>query len=332
MSERIQKALAGAGVASRREIERMIEEGRIEVNGRPAEPGQKVSADDKIRIDGRPFAFSRQTEPTRVLLYKKRVGELVTRDDPDGRRTVFRKLPVLLNGRWIAVGRLDINTSGLLLLTNDGELARRLMHPSFEITRAYSVRIHGVIDHDLVRRLKSGVELDDGPARFDAMVPGVNEDGEASNQWFRVTVRQGRNRLVRRLIESQPGLQVSRLIRVAYGPVELGRGIKSGSWREAEPDELDALLKAVGMQPAEPVRSKRARSARGEAAGGRGKVASAPRTQRVSRTAARNATDVSGARAAGRTVAKPASGKAPKKPMPSGTASRRGRGKPSGRS
>ncbi|MFA5937998.1 MAG: pseudouridine synthase [Sinimarinibacterium sp.] len=250
MSERIQKALATAGIASRREIERLIAEGRILVNGRPAEIGQHIDHDDQVRVDGRPVALQRKAEAARVLIYKKRVGEVVTRDDPEGRRTVFRKLPKLEQGRWIAVGRLDINTSGLLLFTNHGELARRLTHPSFEISREYAVRVHGPIDEALVQRLTTGVELDDGPARFDSMRPAPGEDGEASNLWYTVTLREGRNREVRRLFESQR-LQVSRLIRVRYGPIELGRGIKSATAREATPAEVHALMVAVKLEDAQ---------------------------------------------------------------------------------
>lgn len=246
-TERIQKVLASAGIASRRAAERLIEEGRVLVNGQPAQLGQQIGPSDQLRVDGRPVAATHKAEPTRVLIYKKRVGEVVTRDDPEGRRTVFRKLPELSAGRWIAVGRLDINTSGLLLFTNSGELARRLTHPSFEIPREYAVRVHGMVDDGLVQRLTAGVELDDGPARFESMRPGENEDGEASNQWFVVRLREGRNREVRRLMESQ-GLEVSRLIRTRYGPVELGRGIKSGSWRESTPAERRALLEAVKLE------------------------------------------------------------------------------------
>lgn len=252
MSERIQKFLATLGIASRREIERMIDEGRIIVNGAAATPGQQIDDSDNVRVDGRPIGMQRKAEPTRALIYKKRTGELVTRDDPEGRRTVFRKLPKLATGRWIAVGRLDINTSGLLLFTNHGELARRLTHPSFEIPRTYAVRILGTVDDAVITRWKAGVDLDDGKARFERVETGgasglSAEDNEGgANQWFRVTVREGRNRLVRRLIESQK-LQVSRLIRVSYGPIELGRGIKSGTARDATPAEMLALLDATGL-------------------------------------------------------------------------------------
>lgn len=246
-AERIQKALATAGVASRREIERWIEEGRITVNGRPATVGQKITATDNVRVDKKLIVLSSKPEAVRVLIYRKKVGELVTRDDPEGRRTVFRKLPELETGRWIAVGRLDINTSGLLLMTNSGELARRLTHPSFEMVREYAVRVLGTVDEAVLQRLRSGVKLDDGMAKFNTIEPGENEDGEGANQWYKVTVMQGRNRVVRRLFESQD-LQVSRLIRVAYGPIVLGRGIKTGSQREATPEEIELLLDAVGME------------------------------------------------------------------------------------
>ena len=261
MKERIQKALATAGIASRREVERMIGEGRILVNGRPAEVGQKVSDTDHLRVDGKTVTISQKPQAARVLIYRKRTGELVTRDDPEGRRTVFRKLPELETGRWIAVGRLDINTSGLLLMTNSGELARRLTHPSFEMVREYAVRVLGAIDNEGMERLRRGVKLEDGMAKFTSIERGAHDDDEApatakrtaggaapekANQWFRVTVMQGRNRVVRRLFESQD-LQVSRLIRVAYGPIELGRGIKTGGYREADPAEVKLLLDAVGL-------------------------------------------------------------------------------------
>jgi 23S rRNA pseudouridine2605 synthase len=247
LGERIQKVLAEAGVASRRAIEALIEEGRISVNGQTATLGQKIEVSDRVKVDGRPVRLARQQPKTRVLLYKKRVGELVTRDDPEGRKTVFKKLPELDSGRWIAVGRLDLNTSGLLLLTNDGELARRLTHPSYEIEREYAVRVLGEMNPEILERLRKGVKLEDGMAHFDSIEPGENEDGEGANQWWRVCLREGRNREVRRLFESQ-GLQVSRLIRVRYGPVELGRGVKSGGWRELTPDEMNRVLTQVGME------------------------------------------------------------------------------------
>lgn len=266
-TERIQKVLAEAGVASRRAIEEMVAEGRIKVNGELATPGQKIGPGDRVTVDGRQVRHSTEREPTRVLLYKKRTGELVTRDDPEGRKTVFRKLPKLDTGRWIAVGRLDINTSGLLLLTNDGELARRLTHPSFELEREYAVRVLGEVTPEVLKRLRSGVKLDDGMARFETIEPGENEDlrdpdeeGErltaGANSWWRVTLKEGRNREVRRLMESQD-LKVSRLIRVRYGPITLGRGVKSGGYRELEPEELNALRAAVQLEAPKKVKTRR---------------------------------------------------------------------------
>jgi pseudouridine synthase len=260
---RLQKMLADLGLGSRRQIETWIAAGRVEVNGVVAILGQRVGPRDRVVIDGR--AVGRKpvegaSEP-RVLLYKKRVGEVVTRADPDGRRTVFRKLPELVQGRWIAVGRLDINTSGLLLLTNHGELARRLMHPSFELPRRYAVRVLGDLDAAVLQQLRRGVSLDDGPARFDLIerTSAVDdEEGSASsaNNWYHVVVREGRNRLVRRLLESQ-GVRVSRLMRVGYGPIQLGGGIRSGSFRELDRAEVTSLFEAVDLARAEPKRTRR---------------------------------------------------------------------------
>ena len=253
--ERIQKVLALAGVASRRHIEDLIREGSITVNGERATIGQKIGPDDRVLVKGKGVALPRGEEPVRVLAYKKRSGEIVTRDDPEGRRTVFRKLPKLDTGRWIAIGRLDINTSGLLLFTNAGELARRLMHPSFEIEREYAVRVLGEVNDEILERLARGVRLEDGEGHFEKVWrsdgPGHDDDESggttgAANRWFQVIVKQGRNRLVRRLWESQR-CQVSRLIRVRYGPIELGRGIRSAGYRELGPQEIRALQRAVGM-------------------------------------------------------------------------------------
>lgn len=250
MGQRIQKVLAGAGVAGRRTIETWIEQGRISVNGQPAQIGQSIESSDKVRVDGRLIDLKRRPESPRVLLYKKKTGELVTRSDPEGRRTVFRKLPSLQSGRWIAVGRLDINTSGLLLLTTDGELARRLTHPSFQMTRTYAVRVLGELDSAIRDRLLRGVKLEDGMARFSSLVLAEplepEESTGAANHWYEVTLHEGRNRIVRRLFESQ-NRQVSRLIRIGYGPIALGRGIKAGGYREATATELAALYQAVGM-------------------------------------------------------------------------------------
>jgi 23S rRNA pseudouridine2605 synthase len=257
---RIQKLLAQAGVASRRKIEELIRDGRITVNGEPAHIGQKIGGRDRVLVNGKGIALPRGEQAVRVLAYKKRSGEIVTRADPEGRRTVFRKLPELEGSRWIAIGRLDINTSGLLLFTNSGELARRLMHPSFEIEREYAVRVLGEVDDTTLQRLQEGVRLEDGTAHFEKVWrsdgPGFDDSDDErgdgaptgpANRWFQVVVKQGRNRLVRRMWESQR-CQVSRLIRVRYGPIELGRGIRSAGYRELGPQEVRALARAVGLQ------------------------------------------------------------------------------------
>ncbi|MBD9355697.1 23S rRNA pseudouridine(2605) synthase RluB [Methylomonas albis] len=242
--ERIQKLLARAGVGSRREIERWIEEGKLTVNGNPVQPGYHLKPDDHLQINGRVVKWEKYAEqPTRVLVYHKPVGELVTRRDPEGRPVIFTQLPRLQVGRWIAVGRLDINTSGMILVTNNGELANRLMHPSQEVEREYAVRILGEVDDAMLARLKQGVELEDGPAHFEDVSFYA---GEGANKWFYATVKQGRNRLVRRLWESQ-GVKVSRLIRVRYGDVTLPERVRAHSFYELEAKELATLMEFVGL-------------------------------------------------------------------------------------
>lgn len=266
MTERLQKVLARAGLGSRREIEGWIRAGRISVDGTVAELGTQVSGSEAISVDGKPLTLA-PSEATRVIAYHKPVGELTTRQDPEGRPTVFDQLPRLQQGRWISVGRLDINTSGLLLLTNDGELANRLMHPSGELEREYAVRVFGEIDGLILNRLLEGVELDDGPARFLSL---RDAGGSGANRWYHVVLSEGRNREVRRLWESQ-GVQVSRLIRVRYGPIELGRRLPAGTSRELHADEVAALRAAVGLPPAAvskraraPVRARTGNQARGD--------------------------------------------------------------------
>lgn len=238
MTERIQKVLATAGVGSRRQIEQWIREGRIVVNGQKAQIGDHISLDAKIKIDGRDIKLIKsQQKKTRVLLYHKPEGEICTRKDPEGRPTIFDHLPLIRNGRWISVGRLDFNTSGILLLTNDGELANRLMHPAAQIEREYAVRIRGVVTPQILKTLKKGVDIGDGVAHFDQI---IDAGGEGSNHWYHVIVKEGRNRLVRKLWESR-GLTVSRLIRVRFGVMELPRGLKKGKWIELEWDEVERL-------------------------------------------------------------------------------------------
>ena len=234
---RIQKHLAAAGIASRRKVEAWIAAGRLSVNGRLAAPGLRVDGSEKFRLDGRPLKVPQATrDATRVIAYNKPEGELVTRDRQARRRTVFSALPRLAGRRWVAVGRLDLNSSGLLLLTTDGELAHRLMHPSFGMEREYLVRVLGRPGAQTLRRLSEGVVLEDGMARFDTL---TEQGGSGANCWYRVSLSEGRHRVVRRLWSSQ-GHAVSRLIRVRYGPVRLPRDLPRGQWREIDPKTLAA--------------------------------------------------------------------------------------------
>ncbi len=242
--ERIQKVLARVGVGSRRQIERWIEEGRVTVGGRRATLGQRVTPRQVIRVDDRILAPSTVTPKRRILIYHKPAGEMCTRSDPQGRPTVFDHLPRLRSGRWISIGRLDFNTAGLLLLTTDGELANRLMHPRFRIEREYAARILGKVDEAMLKRLAKGVRLKDGPARFESI---VDAGGEGANRWYHVTLREGRHREVRRMWEAV-GVKVSRLIRVRYGPVTLPRRLRAGHWMDLDPDAVQALLHAVGLE------------------------------------------------------------------------------------
>jgi len=248
--ERIQKVLARGGVGSRREIERWIDEGRLKINGKPVGLGDRLKAGDHLLINDRVVHWEKFVEqPTRVLLYHKPVGEVVTRRDPEGRPVVFTQLPKLAISRWIAVGRLDINTSGLLLVTNNGELANRLMHPSTQVEREYAVRILGEVSGATLAKLKQGVELEDGKAKFDDI---IFFGGEGANKWYNVIVAEGRNRLVRRLWESQE-LIVSRLMRVRYGPVVLPERLKTNSFYELTDKELELLFEFAGMAGEKPV-------------------------------------------------------------------------------
>lgn len=238
----MQKALADAGLGSRREIEDWIAQGRISVNGETAHVGQRISADDKVRFNGRLVQIKAAgSRSPRVLLYHKPEGEIVSRDDPEGRPSVFDKLPRIHNGRWIAVGRLDFNSCGLMLFTSSGELANRLMHPRYELEREYAVRILGEPTDEAVEQLRTGIQLEDGLARFNAF---QEAGGEGVNRWYNVTLSEGRNREVRRMFEAV-GLMVSRLMRVRYGPLRLPPGLKRGMWRELEPQETTLLLKAL---------------------------------------------------------------------------------------
>jgi 23S rRNA pseudouridine2605 synthase len=240
MSEKIQKVLANAGVGSRRQVEGWIQEGRVTVNGRTATIGDRMTYHDNVCVDGREIKLIKsQHQQSRVLLYHKPEGEMCTRDDPEGRPTIFESLPMIRNSRWICVGRLDFNTSGLLLITNDGELANQLMHPSSEIEREYAVRIRGDVTADTLEKLEKGVKLEDGMARFNSI---VDAGGTGSNHWYHVIVKEGRNRLVRRLWEAL-GFSVSRLIRIRFGPVYLPAGLRRGKFTELTEEEVSELAK-----------------------------------------------------------------------------------------
>lgn len=238
MSEKLQKVLATAGLGSRRQIEGWIAEGRIKVDGKIAKVGDRITDEAKIFVDGREIKLVKShSQKTRVLLYHKPEGEICSRSDPEKRPTIFDHLPLLRNGRWISIGRLDFNTSGVLLLTNDGALANRLMHPSSEIEREYAVRIQGDVTPAMLTKMKKGVELEDGKAHFDQI---TDAGGEGSNHWYHVIVKEGRNRLVRRLWESQQ-VRVSRLIRVRFGAITLPRTLRRGRWEELDLDAIAAL-------------------------------------------------------------------------------------------
>ena len=242
--ERIQKVLARGGVGSRREVERWITEGLLILNGQSASLGDRLKVGDDLVLRGRPLKWEKfGVQPTRVLIYHKPTGEVVTRSDPEDRPVVFKKLPKLQTGRWIAVGRLDINTQGLLLFTNNGELANRLMHPSSEIDREYAVRILGEVTEENLAQLKKGVQLEDGLAKFDDI---QFNGGEGANRWYHVTIKEGRNRLVRRLWEALD-FQVSRLMRVRYGPIFLPDGLGARQTHELTAKELDDLLAFVDL-------------------------------------------------------------------------------------
>jgi 23S rRNA pseudouridine2605 synthase len=244
--ERIQKMLAQVGLGSRREIEEWIKDGRITLNGQRAKLGDRCQPSDRITVNGRPIDLGKRSESTtRVLLYHKPSGEVVSRRDPEGRPVIFTQLPRPSRGRWVAIGRLDINTQGLLLVTTNGELANRLMHPSRQIERQYAVRVLGAIDDKVLDRLTQGVVLEDGPAHFEAIEPA---GGEGANKWFHVTLREGRNRIVRRLWESQ-GITVSRLIRIRFAHLELPPYLKAGNCFELPPEQVAILMESVGLTP-----------------------------------------------------------------------------------
>jgi 23S rRNA pseudouridine2605 synthase len=243
-TEKLQKVLARSGLGSRREMETLIDAGLVTINGRTATLGDRINERDRVTVRGRPVNLKTEEDlPRRVIMYNKPEGELVTRKDPEGRRTVFDHLPRLRGERWIAIGRLDINTSGLLLFTNDGELANRLMHPSHQVEREYAVRVMGEVTEAMLQAMKDGVMLEDGVARFtDIQLVG----GEGINVWYHVVITEGRNREVRRLWESQ-GVTVSRLKRVRYGNIYLDKRTKMGEWIELTQSEIDDMSALAGL-------------------------------------------------------------------------------------
>lgn len=240
---KLHKVLAHAGIGSRREMEELIIAGRVSVNGEPAHIGQRVSQDDQVRVNGQLIRRPNPQKPPRVILYNKPAGEIVSHDDPKGRDTVFERLPSIRNGKWISVGRLDLNTEGLLIFTNSGDLANRFMHPRYGAEREYAVRVFGSLTAEQSNQLLSGVQLEDGPAKFSSL---EYLGGEGSNRWYRVTLYEGRNREVRRLFEAM-GVVVSRLVRTRFGEVILPRGLRRGRWEELNPEMVTALMLRMGL-------------------------------------------------------------------------------------
>lgn len=243
---KLHKVLAQAGMGSRLEMEQLIMEGRISVNNEPAHIGQRIQYGDQIKVNGKVIKVRIDPPPARVIAYHKPVGEVVTHDDPQNRPTVFRKLPKLHQGKWQSVGRLDLNTEGLLLFTSSGDLANKLMHPRFGLEREYAVRVLGALSNEEKQRLLDGVQLEDGMAQFGSIEEG---GGEGSNCWYRVTISEGRNREVRRMLEAV-GHAVSRLIRIRYGAMVLPRGLKRGAWMELDEADIRALMRAADRRPA----------------------------------------------------------------------------------
>lgn len=236
--------LAQLGYGSRREIEEWIRHGRVALNGATAQLGDRYKPGDRLILNGQTLDLEGRLDiPTRVLIYHKPTGEIVSRRDPEGRPVVFTQLPRMPKGRWIAIGRLDINTQGLLLVTSNGELANRMMHPSLEVEREYAVRVIGAISDELLDRLRRGVMLDDGEARFEAI---RDAGGEGANHWYHVTLKEGRNRIVRRLWESQ-GITVSRLMRIRFGQITLPPRLRARTFMELPQEEVDRLLESVGL-------------------------------------------------------------------------------------
>jgi 23S rRNA pseudouridine2605 synthase len=242
-SDKLHKVLADAGIGSRREMEELIVAGRVSVNGQPAHVGQRVLPTDQVRINGKPLQRRQPGKPPRVLIYHKPTGEIVSHDDPQARPSVFERFPKVSGGRWLSVGRLDLNTEGLLVVTTSGDVANRLSHPRFEVEREYAVRVMGELTDEQRQRLLEGVELDDGPARFTRL---EDAGGQGVNHWYRAVIKEGRNREIRRIFEAI-GLQVSRLIRIRFGSIALPRSLARGRFMELAPGWVEAWLHDLGI-------------------------------------------------------------------------------------
>jgi len=253
-THKLQKVLAQAGLGSRRDMEQWIIAGRVTVNSATARIGARVGAHDEVKVDGRILQAAAPSQLPQVLLYHKPEGEIVSSDDPAGRPSVFDKLPRLRGAKWVAVGRLDFNSCGLLVFTTSGEIANRMMHPSFELEREYAVRVLGQLTEEQIARLRSGIRLNDGVARCESV---ASEGGEGANRWYRIVLKEGRNRIVRRMFEAL-ALQVSRLMRVRFGPIGLPTRLRRGQFQELAPEETRQLLTVLGLPvPAPPPRAAR---------------------------------------------------------------------------